>query len=132
MKNKFLFLGFLISLMLTGCNAAMNFQGKVAGISYGKFFYEDGNFISEYKTDMDAVWKACEKAVFDLKATGIQEERKISTGTIEAVIQGEKSVIKVEYLDRNLTAVSIFVGAFGNTVASRLIHEKIVGNLSKN
>ena len=132
MKNKFLFLGFLISLMLAGCNAAINFQGKVAGLSYGKFFYEDGNFISEYKTDMDAVWKACEKAVFDLKATGIQEERKISTGTIEAVIQGEKSVIKVEYLDRNVTAVSIFVGNFGNTVASRLIHEKIISNLSKN
>jgi prepilin signal peptidase PulO-like enzyme (type II secretory pathway) len=130
MKNKFLFLGFLISLMLTGCNAAINFQGKVAGISYGKFFYEDGNFISEYKTDMDAVWKACEKAVFDLKATDVQEERKISSGSIEAVIQGEKSVIKVEYIDRNVTSVSIFVGSFGNTVASRLIHEKIIGNLA--
>jgi len=130
MKNKLLFLVFLIPLILTGCNAAINFQGKVAGISYGKFFYEDGNFTSEYKADIDAVWKACEKAVSDLKATGIQEERKISSGVIEAVIQGEKTVIKVEYLDRSLTSVSIFVGNFGNTVASRLIHEKIIGNLA--
>ena len=70
-----------------GCNAAINLQGKVAGISYSKFFYQDGNFISEYKADIDLVWKACEKSMIDLKATDIQKERKISTGVIKAFIQ---------------------------------------------
>jgi hypothetical protein len=132
MKNKFLPLIFLIPLILMGCNAAINLQGKVAGISYGKFFYQDGNFISEYKADIDLVWKACEKSMIDLKATDIQKERKISTGVIKAFIQEEKAIIKVEYLDKNLTSVSVFVGPFGNNMASRLIHEKIIGNLAKN
>jgi hypothetical protein len=123
---------FLIPLILIGCNAAINLQGKVAGISYGKFFYQDGNFISEYKADIDLVWRACEKSMIDLKATDIQEERKISTGVIKTFIQEEKAIIKVEYLDKNLTSVSVFVGPFGNNVASRLIHEKIIGNLAAN
>ena len=132
MKNKLLSLIFLIPLIIVGCNAAINLQGKVAGISYGKFFYQDGNFISEYKADIDLVWKACEKSMIDLKATDIQKERKISTGVIKAVIQEEKAIVKVEYLDRNLTSVSVFVGTVGNNMASRLIHEKIIGNLAKN
>lgn len=132
MKNKLLSLIFLIPLILTGCNAAINLQGKVAGISYGKFFYQDGNFISEYKADIDLVWRACEKSMIDLKATDIQKERKISTGVIKAVIQEEKAIIKVEYVDRNLTSVSVFVGTVGNNMASRLIHEKIIGNLATN
>ena len=132
MKNKLISLIFLIPLIIVGCNAAINLQGKVAGISYGKFFYQDGNFIIEYKADIDLVWKACEKSMIDLKATDIQKERKISTGVIKAVIQEEKAIVKVEYLDRNLTSVSVFVGTVGNNMASRLIHEKIIGNLAKN
>ena len=114
--------------LLTGCSAAINFQGKVAGISSGKFFYQEGNLVSEYKADIDLVWRACEKTVADLKATDVKKERKISTGVIEAVIQEEKVIIKVEYLDRDLTSVSILVGPLGNNMASRLIHDKIIGN----
>ena len=132
MKNKLISLIFLIPLIIVGCNAAINLQGKVAGISYGKFFYQDGNFIIEYKADIDLVWKACEKSMIDLKATDIQKERKISSGVIKAFIQEEKAIIKVEYIDKNLTSVSVFVGAVGNNMASRLIHEKIIGNLAKN
>lgn len=130
MKNKFLFLICLISLILIGCNAAINLQGKVAGIRYGKFFYEDGNLVREYKVDIDLAWKACEKSMTDLKATDIQKERKISTGVIKAFIQDEKATIKVEYLGQSLTSVSVFVGTVGNNMASRLIHEKIIGNLA--
>lgn len=130
MKNKFLFLLFSVSLILIGCNAAINLQGKVAGMRYGKFFYEDGNLVREYKVDIDLAWKSCEKSMMDLKATDIQIERNISTGVIKAFIQDEKATIKVEYLGKNLTSVSVFVGTFGNNVASRLIHEKIIGNLA--
>ena len=132
MKIKSLFLIFFILPLLTGCSAAINFQGKVAGISSGKFFYQEGNLVSEYKADIVLVWRACEKTVADLKATDVKKERKISTGVIEAVIQEEKVIIKVEYLDRDLTSVSILVGPLGNNMASRLIHDKIIGNLAKN
>ena len=106
-------------------------NGKVAGISSGRFVYQDGNLTYNYEADIDLVWMACEKSVSELKATDIQKERKISTGTIKAVIQDEKVVISVEYVDKNLTSVSIFVGVMGNNMASRIIHDKIIGNLAE-
>jgi hypothetical protein len=131
MTNKILSSLFLILLLLAGCNAAINMNGKVAGISSGRFVYQDGNLTSNYEADIDLVWMACEKSVNELKAADIQKERKISTGTIKAVIQDEKVVISVEYVEKNLTSVSIFVGVVGNNMASRLIHDKIIGNLAK-
>jgi hypothetical protein len=107
-------------------------NGKIAGVNSGHFLYQDGNLISEYKADIDSVWKACEKSVTELKATDIQKERKISSGIIKAVIQDEKVIIKVEYVDRNVTSVSVFVGMIGNNMASTLIHDKIIANLTKN
>ena len=131
MKNKILSLLFLVLLLLAGCNAAINMNGKVAGISSGRFVYQDGNLISNYKADIDLVWTACEKSVTELKAADIQKERKISTGIIKAVIQDEKVIISVEYVDKDLTSVSVFVGVVGNNMASRLIHDKIIGNLAE-
>ena len=131
MANKTVSLLFLTFLLLTGCDAAINMNGKIASINSGKFLYQDGNLVSNYKANIDIVWKACEKSVTELKATDIQKERKISTGMIKAVIQDEKVVIKVEYVDRDLTSVSVFVGTVGNNMASRLIHDKIIGNLGK-
>ena len=131
MANKTVTLLFLAFLLITGCDAAINMNGKIASINSGKFLYQDGNLVSNYKANIDMVWQACEKSVAELKATDIQKERKISTGMIKAVIQDEKVVIKVEYIDRDLTSVSVFVGTVGNNMASRLIHDKIIGNLGK-
>ena len=131
MANKTVTLLFLVFLLLTGCDAAINMNGKIASINSGKFLYQDGNLVSNYKANIDMVWQACEKSVAELNATDIQKERKISTGMIKAVIQDEKIVIKVEYIDRDLTSVSVFVGTVGNNMASRLIHDKIIGNLAK-
>ena len=131
MTKKILSLLFVILLFLSGCNAAINMNGKVAAVSSGRFVYQDGNLISNYKADIDLVWVACEKTVTALKATDVQKERKISTGIIKAVIQDEKVVISVEYVDKDLTSVSVFVGVVGNNMASRLIHDKIIGNLTE-
>jgi Protein of unknown function (DUF3568). len=129
MKRNFKSLLLLAALLLASCNAALVMNDKIIGISSGQFVYQDGNLISDYKADIDLVWKACEKSVTELKATDIQKERKISTGMIKAVIQDEKVTIKVEYVAKDLTSVSIFVGMVGNNMASRLIHDKIAGNL---
>lgn len=122
----------LIFFVLAGCNAAINMNGKIASINSGKFLYQDGNLVSDYQANIDLVWNACEKSVAELKATDVQKERKISTGMIKAVIQDEKVIIKVEYVDRDVTSVSVFVGTVGNNMASRLIHDRIIGNLAKN
>jgi len=104
-------------------------NGKVMRVSSGQFVYQDGNLISNYKTDIELVWAACEKVVTEMKGKDIQKERKISTGTIKATIQDEKVIISVEYVAKDYTSVAIFVGVAGNNMASRLIHEKIAGKL---
>jgi len=131
MKNKMHYLIFLILFLLMGCNAAINMNGKIVGVNSGRFLYQDGNLISNYQANIDLVWTACEKSITELKAVDIQKERKISSGMIKAIIQDEKVTIKVEYLERNLTSVSVFVGMVGNNMASRLIHDKIIGNLAE-
>jgi len=131
MKHKITSAIFLMLLLLAGCNAVINMNGKIIGVNSGQFLYQDGNLTSNYRADIDSVWKACEKSVTELNAEDIQKERKISTGTIKAIIQDEKVTIKVEYLERNLTSVSVFAGMVGNNMASRLIHDKIIGNLTK-
>jgi hypothetical protein len=129
MKNRLILLLLLAPAILAGCDAAMVMNGKIMGVSSGQFIYQDGNMTSSYKADFDRVWAACEKTVKDLNGVDVEKQRKISTGTIKAIIQDEKAAISVEYTARNLTSVSVFVGVVGNNMASRLIHEKIAGNL---
>jgi hypothetical protein len=129
MKNKLMCLLLLAPVIFAGCDAAMVMNGKIMGVSSGQFIYQDGNLTSSYKADIDLVWAACEKTVKDLRGIDVEKERKISTGKIKAIIQDEKVIISLEYTARNLTTVSIFVGVLGNNMASRLIHEKIAGNL---
>lgn len=130
MKRKIIFLLFLLTGVLAGCNAAVSMNGKVMGVSSGQFIYQDGNLISNYKSNIDPVWTACEKTVQELQGKDIRRERKISTGRITAVIQDEKVSISIEYIDKDSTSVAVFVGVAGNNMASRLIHEKIADKLA--
>jgi len=129
MKNKLIFLLLLAPVILAGCDAAVVMNGKIMGVSSGQFIYQDGNLTSSYRADIGLVWAACEKTVKDLKGTDVEKERKISTGKIKAIIQDEKVTISLEYTARGLTSVSVFAGVVGNNMASRLIHERIAGNL---
>lgn len=129
MKTKIILLTALICL-LSGCNAAMVVNGKVMGISSGKFIYEDGYLTVHFKTDIEPAWQASEKAVIELKGWDIRKDRKISSGSIKTVIADEKVTIRLEYLEKDVTSVSIFSGITGNKMASRIIMDKIAANLS--
>ncbi len=130
MKAKVILLAVLTGLFF-GCNAAMVVNGKVMGIQSGRFIYQDGYLTTQYKADIEPVWQACQKAVTDLKGSDIQKERKISTGSIKTVISDEKVIIRVEYVDRDLTSVAVFAGVTGNNMASRIIQDRIAENLAK-
>jgi len=130
MKTKIILM-VVSACLLFGCNAAMVMNGKVMGISSGKFIYQDGYLTTQYKTDIEPVWKACEKAVVDLKGRDIQKERKISTGSIKTIISDEKVTILIEYVDKDLTTVSVLSGVVGNNMASRIIQDRIADNIVK-
>lgn len=129
MKTK-IFLWAALTCLLFGCSAAMVMNGKVMGISSGKFIYEDGYLTTEFKTDIEPVWQACEKAVADLKGFDVQKDRKISSGSIQAVIADENVTIRVNYMGKDITHVSIFSGVTGNKMASRMIMDKIAAHLA--
>jgi hypothetical protein len=124
-----LLVGLLALATLTGC--AVDAGDTVMGYESGKFVYHDGSLQSTYKYPFDQVWEASRKAMSDLKATDIQEDRKIEKGTIEGVLTEEKVKITVEYLTRTDTTVSVRVGTAGSNVAAKYVLDRIEANLKK-
>jgi len=102
---------------------------RVAGIHAGKFFYTDGNLIVNYDVSLEKTWKACKKTMTDMQASDIEIDRKVSGGTLKAVLEGDDIRISVEYLEKSLTKVSVRVGLAGNSIASEMIQKKIRENL---
>ena len=118
-------------LLISGCDAALTVGGRTMGVRSGNFIYTDGYLTTSYNFPIDKVWKACEKTLTDMKASGLDKKMKISTGAMTAVIEDDKIQINVEYASQTQTLVSIRIGMAGNNMASQLIHEKIAGNLLK-
>ena len=131
MINKLISILLFTVFILCGCNAALVMNGKIMGVSSGSFIYQDGYLKTNYKTDINSVWAACEKVLKDLKAVDVQKNRKIATGSIKATIQDEKVTILIEYVATDLTTVSVIVGIAGNNMASGMIQDKIASNIVK-
>ena len=118
-------------ILVSGCNAAVKMGDSVVGIQSGKFFYTDGILRTNYHASYERVWEACQKAIRDMKTVDIEENKKISEGTIEAKLSGEDVRISVDYKEKNITMVGVRVGVMGNNFSSQLIHDKIKENLLK-
>ena len=116
-------------LLATSCDTALTVGSKTLGIRSGELIYTDGYLRATYTFPMDSVWMACEKALTSLKATDVERIRKISMGTFVAMVQDEKVRISVDYVEKEMTAVSVMVGASGNSLASQLIQDRIAGFL---
>jgi len=125
-------LGMLLipALVLTaGCDTSFTVGAKTIGIRSGELIYTDGYLRATYTSPFDKVWTACEKALAGMKATDVERVRKIAQGTFTAMIQDEKVRISVDYVEKEITAVSVMAGAGGNTLASQLIQDKIASIL---
>jgi hypothetical protein len=131
MKRRLLWTAFLIPalLLITGCDTSLTVGAKTIGIRSGEFIYTDGYLRATYIFPFDKVWPACEKTLTGMKATDVERIRKIAQGTFTAMIQDEKVRISVDYVEKEITAVSIMVGTSGNNLASQLIHDRLVNAL---
>ena len=116
-------------LLITACDTALTVGSKTVGIRSGELIYTDGYLRATYTFPFDTVWMACEKTLTDLKATDVERIKKIATGSFVAMVQDEKVQISVQYVEKDLTAVSIMVGTAGNTLASQLIQDRLAGFL---
>lgn len=65
----------------------------------------------------------------ELKGSKIEKNRKIASGSIKAVIADEKVTILVEYVEKDVTHVSVMCGVGGSNIASRMIQDKIAANI---
>ena len=131
MKIKWIQILCISVLLISGCDAALTVGGKTMGVRSGNFIFTDGYLTTSYNFPLDKVWKACQKTLTDVKASGLDKKMKISTGAMTAVVHDEKVRINIEYVSPEKTLVAVLVGMAGNNMASQLIHEKIAGNLLK-
>jgi len=116
-------------LLIAGCDTALTVGAKTIGIRSGEFIYTDGYLRATYLFPLEKVWNACEKTLADMKATDVERIRKIAQRSFMAMIQDEKVRISVDYVEKDMTAVSIMVGMSGNNLASQLIHDRIANAL---
>jgi hypothetical protein len=116
-------------LLIMGCDTALTVGAKTIGIRSGEFIYTDGYLRATYTFPMEKVWAACEKTLADMKATDVEQIQKISQRSSTAMVQDEKVRISVEYVEKEMTAVSIMVGTSGNNLASQLLHDRIANVL---
>ncbi len=133
MKNALLRWALLVPALLAmaACDTALSVGSKTIGIRSGEFIYTDGYLRTTYPFPLEKVWAACDAALADLKATDVEREKAIATGKFTAYIQDDKVRISVDYVERDITAVSVMVGPSGNNLASQLIHERIAKFLKK-
>jgi hypothetical protein len=112
-------------LLIAGCDTALTVGAKTIGIRSGEFVFTDGYLQATYTFPMEKVSGACEKTLADMKATDVERIRKIAQRSFTAMIQDEKVRISVDYVEKDVTAVSIMVGMSGNSLASQLLHDRI-------
>jgi hypothetical protein len=133
MKMTFLRCALLFSTLLpiTACDTSLSVGSRTIGIRSGEFLYTDGYLRTTYTAPLEKVWAACDKTLTELKAVDVEREKAIATGTYTALIQDDKVRVSVEYVEREITAVSIMVGPSGNNLASQLIHDRIAAALTR-
>jgi hypothetical protein len=132
MKSRIMLV--LLVMLITaafGCTSAVVVGDRVIGVESGNFVNTDGALRCDYKYNLDQVWEASMKTVFDMKATEVYKDRRISKGEIDAVMNQEKIKITVLYAEKELTSVAVRIGLTGNNFASQMILDKIRENLSK-
>jgi hypothetical protein len=123
----------LTVLIAGGCytSSTVEVKDKIVGVRSGRFVVVDGKLGADYPYPYDRVWKAAEKTLAELKATEVVPDRGIASGSLQGRVDGDRVMILIDYISRDRTSVSVLVGLVGDTLGTRLIHERIADNLKK-
>jgi len=132
-RTIFFCLAALTAIAAGGCytDTTVEMGDRIVGVRSGRFVVLDGKLGADYPFPFERVWKAAEKTLADLKAADVVPDRGIATGSIQARVNGERLMILLDYVSRDRTSVSVLVGLLGDSLGSRLIHERIEDNLKK-
>jgi hypothetical protein len=69
--------------------------------------------------------------VADMRGLDVETLKEIGSGKISAMIENEKVQITANYKAKNVTTVSLRVGAMGDRLASQLLQDKIADSLTR-
>ena len=117
-------------VVLAGCPAAV-VGTAMLGTGAGTYIFVNSELKTDYYYSFDQVWAATEKTIAMMRGVEVAPSRGIGSGTIDAVINGEKVRMNVVYKDKNITNVGVRVGVVGDEAASKMIHNNILDNLKK-
>jgi len=118
------------AVIMTGCPAALVGTAMV-GTGAGTYVFVNSELKTDYYFSFDQVWAAAEKTVAMMRGSEVSPSRGIGSGSIDAVINGEKVRLNLVYKDKNIINVGVRVGIIGDEAASKLIHSNILDNLKK-
>ena len=127
-SSKWLMILIIGAFALLGCVPLFVGGAVVKG---GAYFYINGELKTDYRYSFNKTWDACKETVANMNATDVFPVKKISKGTINAVIYGEKVRFVIEYKAKDLTSVSIRVGIFGDKSGSQRLNDKVFDCLIK-
>jgi len=113
-------------LLFSACDTALTVGSRTIGVRSGEFIYTEGYLRAIYTFPLEQVWQAAEKALAEMKPTDVERVKKISEGNLRAMIQDERVRIDVTYADKESTLVAVMTGTTGSTLASQLIHDRIL------
>ena len=128
MRKGQIFLALLLVspvVLVEGCVVA-----AVGGGAAGTVAYIRGDLEAVEAKDIDAVYKATEKAMEEL---GLKVSKKTKDAMSAVIVardaQDKKVTIKLNATAEETTKLSIRIGTFGSETKSRLICQKIHDNL---
>jgi len=126
-----LLLALSVAIPLTvGCVPALVGVGAAAS-GGGTYVYLNGTLTAEYQAPFEKVWEATERTVAEMHGTDVAPTKDISHGKIEAVIEGQKVIFKIDYHAKNVTKLAVRVGVLGDRLAAHRLHDKVGENLKK-
>ncbi|MDI9569313.1 MAG: DUF3568 family protein [Pseudomonadota bacterium] len=124
-------LAMLVLTALAGCEGGLVLGGKSVAVQDGQMIRSSGYVVSTYPWPFEAVCRAVDDTLAEMRATVSEKTVKIGKARVLAVIQEEKVTVEVEFKDKDKTDVSILVGLGGSNIASRLIHDRLRRQLEK-
>ncbi len=128
MRKGQIFLALLLVspvVLVEGCVVA-----AVGGGAAGTVAYIRGDLEAVEEKDIDAVYKATEKALEELGLVVSKKTKDaLSAKIIARDAQDKKITIKLNATTEETTKLSIRIGTFGSETKSRLIYQKIRDNL---
>jgi len=112
------------ALLIEGCAVAL------VGAGAGTVAYVKGSLKVVMDEELDDVYEATVKALYQLEITPSEKEKDALAARIAARnAQDDKITIKLKAAENNLTEVSIKIGFFGDRSQSQAIYDKIKENL---